>query len=158
MRLFFLASDTIDILCYSNLCAKKLLSKVRVRRFSNFKCYFFYGNLNKLSIKYQSYPKSSKIDGFGQQKCINRNPNFHKSFFYLWNDLFGEIKSKNYAFKIVLFYCENIYLFLFPFEASNLIFIKFRLAAAAATLQSLLNPFVPSVLSIVLLTKISILI
>ena len=36
-----------------------------------FQYYFFTRNLNKLSIKYQSYPKSTKIDAFEQRMCNN---------------------------------------------------------------------------------------
>ena len=31
------------------------------------------GNLNKLSLKYESYPNSRKIDAFGQKSCFSHN-------------------------------------------------------------------------------------
>ena len=56
MRRLLLTLDTIDILClvYSNFCS------------------------NKLSIKYQSYPKSRKMDAFEQKIFICHNYSNHQ--------------------------------------------------------------------------------
>ena len=54
MRRFLLTLDKIDILCLVKL------------------------HLNKLSIKYQSYPNSTKIDAFEQIIYMCHNPNENK--------------------------------------------------------------------------------
>ena len=46
-------------------------SKVRKRSFSDLKFILFYRNLNKLSMKCHSYPKSATIDVFEQKICPN---------------------------------------------------------------------------------------
>ena len=48
--------------------------------FSLFK-FFSCRNLNKLSIQYQSHPKSRKIDVFGQEICFCHNSNRKLEFF-----------------------------------------------------------------------------
>ena len=67
----FLTSDTIDILSlvYSNFCSNKIIFKVLKHTFKDIKCYFFRAKmyLIKTSIKYQSYPKSRKMEAFGQE-------------------------------------------------------------------------------------------
>ena len=63
----FLTLDTIDFLClvYSNLRANKIIFKINKRSFMEFNV--FHAEIwNKLIIKYRTYPKSGKIDAFGQ--------------------------------------------------------------------------------------------
>ena len=59
MRHFFLTLDKIVFLFLFFL-------------FNFFPC----RNSNNLSIKYQSYPKSRKIDGFEQKICISHDPSY----------------------------------------------------------------------------------
>ena len=52
---------------YSNFCPSEIIFKVRLLSFTTFNYYSICErNLNKLSIKYQSYPKSRIIDAFEQ--------------------------------------------------------------------------------------------
>ena len=75
MSRLFLTSDRIDILClvYSNFRREKIISEGRERTFTGFNYYLnsdIIFNLIKLSIKYQSFSKSVKIDSFGQEICF----------------------------------------------------------------------------------------
>ena len=74
MHRFFLTLDTIYIylLFYSNFCAKKIRLK-DLKVFLRSSDIFSYRNLIKLSIKYQSYQKSRKVDVFEQKICISHN-------------------------------------------------------------------------------------
>ena len=58
---------------FIQISTKKIISKVSKLRFMDFRYYFSAINLNKESIKYQSYPKSRKIDAFGQEICFCHN-------------------------------------------------------------------------------------
>ena len=56
----------------------KIISKVRKISLGALDIFFPRTNLNKLIIKYQSYPKSRKIDAFGQEICFCHNPNYYR--------------------------------------------------------------------------------
>ena len=70
-------SDAVDILClhYSNFCSKNKYQKSRTSIII-FPC----RNLNKLSIKYQSYLKSTEIDALEQKVSVCRNPSDKGTF------------------------------------------------------------------------------
>ena len=69
---FLSTVDVIDVLClvYSNFFSNKIQKKsslTNVYPKSDFRYYFLCSNLNKLNIKYQSHPKSRKIEAFGKK-------------------------------------------------------------------------------------------
>ena len=68
MRRFLLTLDMIIILflVYSNFSKEKIFKDHKHTFRFNF---YFSGNLNKLSIKYQSDPKSTKMNAFEQNIC-----------------------------------------------------------------------------------------
>ena len=68
MRWFFLSSNTNNILCssYSNLNARKYYLNTVNERLQILDLIFTCRNLNQLSIKYESYPKSRKINAIRQ--------------------------------------------------------------------------------------------
>ena len=64
---------------------------IRLRSLDNiFSC----RNLNKLSIKYQSYPKSRKIDAFGEETCFCHNPIDKELMKYCYLHLFRLIPDE----------------------------------------------------------------
>ena len=70
MHRFFLLLDSNDIFraVYSNFCENTLIFKGLKRNFTG-----VINLLNQLSIRYQSYPKSRKIDAFEKIICTCDN-------------------------------------------------------------------------------------
>ena len=77
IRRLLLTLETTDNLClvYSNVCANEIIFKVLKQLFTD---YFSCRDLSKLSLKYQSSPKSTKIEAFEQKICIKKTmDDFH---------------------------------------------------------------------------------